>query len=112
MDAEAGEQLREQMRTWRREHPHATLAEIEAALDARLDPLRARVLEEVLLAPGTAAKSDNGARERPRCPGCGKAAVWDGEQERSLRTVGEEILTLRRGYASCPSCGTGFFPPG
>ena len=111
MDA-GRDQLREQMRAWRREHPHATLTEIEAALDARLDPLRARVLEEVVLAPGSAEKGGNGARERPPCPRCGKPAVWDGEQVRSLRTVGEESITLRRGYATCPSCGTGFFPPG
>ena len=112
MDAGRDDQVREQMRIWRREHPHATLTEIEAALDARLDPLRARMLEEVVLAPGTAHAGAHGTGERPECPRCGKPAVWDGEQERSLRTVGEETITLRRGYATCPSCGAGFFPPG
>ncbi len=35
---------------WRAQHPRATFAEIEAALDARLDGMRARLLEDLALA--------------------------------------------------------------
>lgn len=100
-----------QLRTWRREHPQATLTEIEAALDESMLALRARFLGD--LASGSAARGkDSGAREQPTCPRCGKRAVWEGERERRLWTAGEQVIRLRRGYASCSSCEAGFFPPG
>jgi hypothetical protein len=34
------------MKEWRQQHPHATLREIEQAMDERLNKLRAEMLEE------------------------------------------------------------------
>jgi hypothetical protein len=38
------------MKEWREQHPKATFAEIEAALDERLGRLRARMLQDTALA--------------------------------------------------------------
>ena len=98
LPAEADQDLRR----WRRAHPAATLSAIEAALDARLRELRAGLLtdlaEDVPPAVG-------------RCPTCGAALVRRGTRQRTLRTQGEQVLTLHRPYASCPACGAGVSPP-
>ena len=48
------------MKDWRLQHPRATLAEIEAALDERLEGLRARLLEDLALASAVAEVSGPG----------------------------------------------------
>jgi hypothetical protein len=52
------------------QHPKATLKEIEAALDERLERLRAKMLEEAAL---LSQAQDWGERpgEAPACPECG-----------------------------------------
>jgi len=90
------------LRAWRRAQPDATLTEIEHALDARLDPVRARVLAEV--AADVAADSG-------RCPDCGGQLVGRGSRTRTLRTAGDAELALTRPYLTCPVCRTGLFPP-
>lgn len=97
------EQLRAFMQHWRHQHPHATLTELEVELDRQVRRLRADVLAES--APGTS--DDLGT-----CPHCGSALARRGERERTLITDGDEPLTLSRSYASCPTCGSGLFPPG
>lgn len=93
----------EEMRAWYAAHPEATLSELEAALDARLDAARAAVLTELV------------AAEQPcqaLCPSCGSALSRRGQQRRTLTTRGGEAVTLERGYLTCPGCGDGLFPPG
>ena len=92
------------VRQWRAAHPRATFAEIEAVLDRELRAARARLLAAVI------ADVPDGAP--PTCPDCGRAMVWRGTRERMLRTDGEQLVPLRRGYAHCPHCGSGLFPPG
>jgi hypothetical protein len=91
-----------ELRRWRRAHPDATLTEIEAALDGRLRQLRTGLLGDL------AADAPAGAE---RCLDCGEALVRRGDRPRTLRTQGEQALTLTRPYASCPACGAGLFPP-
>jgi hypothetical protein len=100
------------MREWRVAHPRATLTEIEAALDARLDALRARMLADVALASAAADVSSLPAEVRPVCPACGQALQAHGLEERTVITQGDQPLTLTRSRAVCPTCGTGLFPPG
>ena len=97
-------------RAWRQQHPRATLAEIEAALDARWHRARARLVQDAALA--SAAADLAGAAERPACPACGEAMRADGAEERRLTTLGDQPVTLRRSRARCPACGAGLFPPG
>lgn len=96
---------------WRAQHPRATLAEIEVALDARLDGMRARLLEDLALA-SRAADLGGAAEERPACPGCRGRLEARGAHEREVVTQGDRVVRLRRQYATCSACGAGLFPPG
>jgi ribosomal protein S27AE len=92
---------------WRRAHPTATWREIEAAVDAQLGPLRARMLGETAMASDAA---DLGG-ERPVCPECGGRLLAAGTHARRLRSDQDEPIALERRYARCSACGAGLFPP-
>lgn len=107
-----GQEVLTGMKEWRLQHPHATLREIEAALDERLGRLRARLLEDTALASATTQWERGEAEAAPRCPHCGAALESDGTlATRKLQTAAHQQLTLRRQYARCPACGAGIFPP-
>ena len=97
---------------WRAAHPRATLSEIEAALDERLNQVRARVLADLALASTAADLQAASAEERPRCERCGAVLQARGQSERGVLTQGGAEVRLRRSYATCPRCGDGSFPPG
>ncbi|GAC1566366.1 MAG: hypothetical protein NVS4B1_37380 [Ktedonobacteraceae bacterium] len=97
---------------WRKEHPKATWAEIEAAVDEQINQLRAQLLQDVVQMGGTKDWSKLPEAERPTCATCGKPLWARGEQTRALQTTGGEAVTLTRTYGTCPTCGVGFFPPG
>lgn len=92
---------------WRHAHPTATWAEIEAAVEAQLSPLRAALLQDTALASDAA----NLSGERPICPDCGEVLRPAGTRRRRLRGEQDVALALERVYARCPACGTGLFPP-
>ena len=100
------------MADWRAAHPKATFSEIEAALDARLNQVRARVLADLALASTAADLQAASAAERPRCEACGVVLQARGQSERAVVTQGGAEVRLRRSYATCPRCGDGTFPPG
>ena len=93
---------------WRQAHPQATWAEIEAAIDAQLGPLRAPMLGETAMASDAARLE--GARRL--CPQCGGRLDAAGTRRRQLRGEQDVPIALERTYARCPACGTGLFPPG
>jgi len=98
------------MTQWRKEHPHATWAEIEAAVDEQINQLRAQLIQDVVQLGETEEWSEIPQEERPRCATCGKPLVARGEQTRFIQTTGGEAVKLRRTYGTCPACGVGFFP--
>ena len=99
------------MNQWREAHPKATLREIEAAVDAQMNQLRAQLIQE-LVQMGEAGEWSEGPPEgRPRCERCGTAVVARGKQTRFLQTNGGEAIKLERRYGTCPECGQGIFPP-
>lgn len=100
------------MTQWRKENPKATFREIEAAVDERVNQLRAQLIEDVVRMGETEAWSQKRAEERPRCGSCGQPLLARGEQTRFIQTNGGEAIKLRRTYGTCPECGEGFFPPG
>ena len=100
------------MTQWRKEHPHATWAEIEAAVDERSNQLRAQLIQDVVLMGESEDWSEIPQEERPRCATCGKPLVARGKQTRWLQTNGGEAVKLTRKYGACPDCGGGFFPLG
>lgn len=96
------------LEAWRQAHPTATWAEIEAAIDGQLGPLRARMLGETAMASDAATLGG----ERPVCPACGERLQAAGGHPRRLRGEQEIPIELERTYARCPACGAGLFPPG
>ncbi len=100
------------MKEWRLQHPRATLAEIEAAVDERLAPVRARMVERMALASRVTDVAGRPAGERARCPDCGAELRPRGKKTRVVVTQGGAELRLERDYAVCPACGSGLFPPG
>ena len=97
---------------WRAAHPKATFSEIEAALDERLNQVRARVLADLALASAAADVAAEAREERPRCERCGTVLQARGTSDRTLLTHGGAEVRLVRAYAACPTCGDGSFPPG
>src|SRR4051812_16671792 len=99
------------LRAWRVGHPRATFREIAEALDAELDPLRARLLADAATASPAARFTEEGA-ERPVCPGCGGRVIGRGRRRRRLTTRGDATVDLECEYGTCAGCGRGVFPPG
>jgi uncharacterized protein with PIN domain len=97
------------LREWRAAHPRATFAEIEAAVEERVQVVRARLLEDLALASAAADLTDG---EAAACPTCGHRLQRRGAQTRTLTVPGAQAVQLRRQYAVCPACRTGLFPPG
>src|SRR5713101_4692392 len=106
---EIGAQVFEEMNDWRREHPRATLAQIEAAVENRLDSLRAELIEQEIAVRAQAEAA--GGSEQPTCATCGRPMEARGTRERSVTVQGNRPVRLRRRYMVCPVCDTGHFPP-
>jgi len=98
------------MTQWRKEHPQATWAEIEAAVDERINQLRAQLIQDVVQMGETQQWSEMPQEERPRCATCGKPLAARGKQTRFIQTTGGEAVKVTRTYGTCPQCGGGFFP--
>lgn len=99
------------MREWRLQHPKATLREIETELDARMNSMRARMLEALALHRTAAAWEESPGGQQPRCPPCGERLQDRGSHARTLLTHGGQEVTLPRSYGVCPACQSGLFPP-
>jgi hypothetical protein len=95
---------------WGRDHPRATLAEIEDAVDEQVARLRQHLVEERLQAHALADEARS--PERRVCPGCGGAMRSHGKKPRTLTTKQGGALELDRTYWWCPRCRAGLFPPG
>src|SRR5579859_3913736 len=100
------------MSQWRQTHPHATLREIEEAVDGQMNQLRAQLIQELVQQGEVGDWSEAPPEERPRCEQCGTVLVSRGQQTRYLQTNGGEAIKLERRYGTCPDCGQGLFPPG
>ena len=61
---------------WRKDHPRATLAEIEQALDEQVGRLRADMLANLAMASRVQDVAGAPAEERPRCSACDR--LWVG----------------------------------
>jgi hypothetical protein len=108
---ELSEDVMTGMAEWRMQHPKATLQEIETAIDERLGRLRARMLQDAALASRAADIRETPPSERPRCPQCGTPMTHQSWEKRDLLTHYNHMVTLKRSYALCPTCGEAFFPP-
>ena len=98
------------LRAWRREHPDATLYEMERETMRRMAELQAHILEE--LSQDLPAEEKESLEKATQCPECGTKMQRRGAAERQLQGAGGQNLHLKREYWVCPACGAGLFPPG
>lgn len=99
------------IKEWRHSHPKATFREIEDEVHARMSRLEAQVLQDAAQASTSREWSGTSAQERPKCPVCQTPLQARGKQKRKLQGAEGQEVTLSRDYGTCPSCGTGLFPP-
>jgi hypothetical protein len=100
----AGRAAGEALAAWRREHPRATLAELETAAEGALEIARARLLGEL-------AREQEAAGAAGAGPHCGAAPVRRGRKQRAVLVAQRAApLRLERAYWRCSSCGTSLFP--
>ncbi len=104
-----GREVLSGMKEWRSQHPKATFAEIEEAIEEHVAKMRARMLEDVVQ-----WREVGGTEAEPpmRCNACGRELEDRGKHVRHLTTQGNQQIALERSYGSCPTCRVGFFPPG
>src|SRR5205823_7969761 len=76
------------MTQWRKEHPQATWAEIEAAVDEQMNQVRAQLIEDLVQMSETENWSKIPQEERPQCASCGEPLWVRGEQTRYIQTTG------------------------
>lgn len=107
---EVAEAVLLEMRTWREEHPRATMQKIEEEVDKRIARMRAGLVEGLAMS-STAAEVGSRAQGSPACcPTDGGVLQARGKQVRKLATMGEQTVRLERSYGYCPRCQVGFFP--
>ena len=99
------------MSQWRKEHPKATWAEIEAAVDEHMNQVRAQLLQDLVQMGESEDWRKIPAEERPQCAMCNEPLWARGEQTRYIQTSGGQAVKLTRTSGTCPACGVGFFPP-
>lgn len=107
----ASESVEGWLRSWREEHPHATMREIELAVDERLAMLRAKLVSEMAMQSPLRDIAALPTDQRPRCERCGEALVSTGKRRRRMKGPGDQEVLLDRSYAVCPRCDLGVFPP-
>ena len=100
------EETRRYLSAWRETHPHATFADIEDAVEERLDALRGELITDLV----TEAVADGPTP--PGCPVCERPMARRGSGERMVTVRGNRTVPLQRAYYACPACGAGLFPPG
>ena len=101
-----------EIKEWRKEHPRATLTEIEAAVDGLWAKARAQLIQDLALASEARTISHEGGESWSRCPECGGQLESRGEKVRRLSAHHEQRIELRRGYGVCLACRARVFPPG
>jgi len=108
---EVSEQILRDMTAWNASHPKASFLEIEVKARELVSLLEAQLIQASASERETDTCSEPAARERPNCPTCQVPLLRRGKRTRQLQGPAGRAIDLKRTYATCPSCGTGFFPP-
>lgn len=101
----------ESLAAWRREHPRATLTQIEQATRRQMGPVEATMIADAAMESASTHLAQTPRSQRPRCPKCDGALKSRGESARVLTTELGERLCLERSYAVCEQCRLELFPP-
>ena len=94
------------LKGWERQHPDATLGEIEQKTREERRLLMGQLIPLLL-----AERRRDDPQARPRCPKCGKRMTLQDDRSVPVETL-EGRITLERPYYYCRSCHEGLFPPG
>jgi YgiT-type zinc finger domain-containing protein len=105
------EEILTDIKEWRRAHPKATFREIKHEVHQRMSRLEAQILQDTTQQSSSREWSGASEQERPQCPVCGSALQARGKRVRHLQAAGGHDITFSRTYGTCPTCGTGLFPP-
>ena len=89
---------------WKKNHPKATMYEIEQAVEQELDKLRQGLIEQL-----ATEKKEEVAETK--CPECGAKMMKNGTKKRRLKGKGNQEVELEREQLKCQKCGLTFFPP-
>jgi len=99
------------MTQWRKEHPKATWAEIEAAVDEQISQLRAQLLQDMVQMGEPEQWSELPDEERPKCASCGKPLVARGKQTRLPANDGRRSGQADTDVWHLPCVRSRLFPP-
>ena len=102
---EISDKIIEEMGVWNTSHSDATFLEREVKARELASLLEAGLIEE------SAKEKEREELERASCPHCQEPLLWRGKRVRRLQATMGRAIELKRKYATCPKCGTGFFPP-
>ncbi len=110
--AESFRQASDEVSQWRKKQPKATFSNIENQVDENLARIRADMIQDLVAASELADFKRLPAKERPKCPVCGKPLASNGQQKRQLVTSHEQVVELARSKGYCAHCRVSYFPPG
>ena len=108
---EVSEEIIREMAAWNASHPKASFLDIEVKARELVSQLEAQLIQASALEREPADWSKREERERPTCPICQVPLLRRGKRARHLQGPAGRAIELQRTYATCPRCGTGFFPP-
>jgi hypothetical protein len=108
---EVSEQIIRAMTAWNASHPKATFLDIEVKARELVSQLEAHLIQASALERERWEWSHREERERPTCPTCQVPLLARGKRVRHLQGPAGRDIPLQRTYGTCPTCGTGFFPP-
>jgi len=103
---EQPDELTRKMSQWQKANLHATLTDIEEAVETELAKLRKQLVEEMV------REKEAASQELPDCPQCGRQMVKNGRRQRELKGKEGQTIQLDRQQWRCLSCGATLFPPG
>ena len=108
---EVSEEILLEMTASNASQPKATFLDIEVKARELVSKLEAHLIQASALERETDNCSQPEERERPTCPTCQVPQLGRGKRTRQLQGPAGRVIHLKRTYATCPNCGTGFFPP-
>ena len=98
-----------------KEHLKQAADDLRAAAEVKARELVSLLEAQLIQASASERETDTcsepAAKERPTCPTCQVPLLSRGKRTRQLQGPAGRAIDLKRTYATCPSCGTGFFPP-
>jgi RNase P subunit RPR2 len=108
---ELSDHILAEMNAWNASHPQATFLQIEEKARELVSQLEAHLIQASALEREREDWSQSEPSQRPRCPDCQMPLLSRGKRVRHVQGPAGRDIELQRTYATCPQCGTGFFPP-